>query len=195
MIRKAFNKALITITGMASISCGGICSSRIDYKLDEVLKDYFLPHTRGSYWVYQNQESAKDSIFVTKSEFQILDANCNTEETLRYTLKSSARKLITTDSACFELNHYGFYTNECNTYGFFSRIYSGISPEDSIFIRDAESLTINSVNLNNKFYTGEIVEFITEQDDHLYLQKGIGVIGWISKQDTFNLINHHIAPL
>lgn len=180
---------------MASISCGGICSSRIDYKLDEVLKDYFLPHTRGSYWVYQNQESAKDSIFVTKSEFQILDANCNTEETLRYTLKSSARKLITTDSACFELNHYGFYTNECNTYGFFSRIYSGISPEDSIFIRDAESLTINSVNLNNKFYTGEIVEFITEQDDHLYLQKGIGVIGWISKQDTFNLINHHIAPL
>lgn len=183
---------------MASISCGGICSSRIDYKLDEVLKDYFLPHTRGSYWVYQNQESAKDSIFVTKSEFLILDANCNTEETLRYTLKSSNRKLISTDSACFELKHSGFRSNQCRTgFGFFNEIYYGFtsSDSDSLLIKDANAEFRTSKNLNNKFYTGEIVEFITEQDDHLYLQKGIGVIGWISKQDTFNLINHHIAPL
>jgi hypothetical protein len=75
---------------------------------------------------------------------------------------------------------------------------------DHIYLRDTKFVTsgqsfkvnpISTTTLNGDKYDGEIQDFANESTgSHLSIKKGIGVIGWITNSDTFNLTKYYVQP-
>jgi len=178
-------------------SCGKKCniSNPYSYSLDTSLTAYFGMYKTGSYWVYQNQnQTQNDSIYVTSysRSFILSRPDCEADETLLLTLRSTKNNLIVSDSVCMVAYYNQLLTQNCASSNF---LYSGLTIidfyPDSISTNNTSAI-LSTVTLNKQIYNGSI--FAIYGPDTLYAQKQLGVIGWIKNGQTFNLVKHYLHP-
>ncbi len=196
-----FKSTIISII-FISFCCKERCKKDSDvrqrYFVEEDIKAYF-PYITGSYWVYENQDKSKmDSIYVSyhKENWDTDMISCIKTEKINYTLKSSSKNLLIEDSVNILMQHNSL--GQLNNLVFLLddvRAFSFQNKSLSLYRLGYEPLfSIKSISLNKQIYEGELQEYKeTNRNTNIYLQKRIGVIGWINKLDTFNLIKYQIA--
>jgi len=158
--------------------------------MDTSMTAYFGMYKVGSYWVYQNQAQTKnDSIYVTSyfRGFILSRPDCESDETLLITLRSSANNLIVSDSVCMIGYYNQLLTQNCASSTFLNPNLTLIDfYPDSVSDGSDPDALLSTLTLNNHIYKGSLCAIYGQ--DTLYAQKQLGVIGWKKNGQTFNLV-------
>ena len=195
LIKKIFTCIFLLFVLKACVSKG--CKDYQEVMIDNVILDYFGMYRSGSYWVYQDQNHEKiDSLYVIYYNKEMVKfggrkPTCYKNEEIEVHLKSIGKSLIREEYAIFYLQDNSYRApigeNASKRVGKMQAIYTN---GDTLLGEDCKKIT--NCLLNNITYLGEISQVGIE--DPIYIQKNIGVIGWINNKDTFNLIRYYIAP-
>ena len=188
---------LLISTVFCTTFCGKKCkdSNTVVSTLDPELVAYFGVFKQGSYWVYENaDQSKKDSAYIIRSSryYEEIRNLCHKDETITFTIKSSNQNLIPSDSCCVRGIRDEINAQDCMSSSFFM-------PENKL-IHFTPNITnsvgiverISSITLNSTPYTGNVLVFYGRSSDTLYMQENLGVIGWKSSGETFNLIKYDL---
>lgn len=190
--------ALLLTLFLLNTSCRKKCSEEASKKsyLDPQLNAYFGMFKKGNYWVYENQDKSKrDSIYVTSYDRKfVLDITaCDDVETLEFTLKENSKEIVASDFVCVKGFTNNINTQNCQASVFFTSILSTINfYPDTILASNYEVQKLNSITINGKTYSGQIIQL--RRDDTLFMQSGIGIIGWKENNSTYNLVNKYLQP-
>lgn len=180
-------------------SCRKKCTEGVSTKksLDATLDGYFGVYEKGNYWLYENQDKTKkDSIYVTAYDrkFGLESPPCQDIESLEYTLKAIGHDIVISDSVCLRCNLNVLNINVCASAGLFDGyLLSFHFYPDTIYAAAGKVSQLNIVKLNNQIFYDQIMQF-DRNGDTLYIQKGIGIIGWKKNNDTYNLVSKYLQP-
>lgn len=171
--------------------CGG--GAPVGTYVDPLLMEYFRFWKVGSYWVYENQDKTKrDSVYVEKFTREFVNKECDKDEFINIYLKSTKKYV---EILGFRVVNIKAYLRVPNFKTFEKALEVN---NDSVLTDYKNNFPLTSIILNKKEFKGEI-QVLTENDKLLYLQKGVGYIGFVltdeknsSKKDTFNLVNYHL---
>jgi hypothetical protein len=183
-------------------ACRKCKSDRIDKRfINENAKVFFNLGNVGSYWIYQNQDKSKsDSLYVTDYSYtwQKDHITCMETETIRSTFKSKNKNIILalTDSVCMEITNSTIDLSHCPNSQFLGWLTGLEIAGDSIEFCNfnCKAKSIDSIRLNGIEYKDDLQDLTRGEGTNLFLQKNIGIIGWITPTDTFNLIKSNIIP-
>jgi hypothetical protein len=184
----------LSVILLINISCRKKCTEEISTKrnLDPELDAYFGVFKMGNYWVYENQNQTKrDSIYVTAYErnYMLFMTGCHDIETLNFTLKATGHDVVTRDSICMSAYHNELSTQSCPDSLFFNGYgYMHFSVDTITYLKLVSKCS--SVVLNNQLYVGNLIQIYGS--DTLYMQKGIGIVGWKKNNDTYNLVKKNV---
>lgn len=207
-----FSIIVILIGFAISTSCGKNCKDVEKRFVDNTIKSFFV-FKKGSYWVYKNQDQTKtDSVYVSyyNEDWSILyKPQCWQNQKINMTLKSSSRRLLKTDSvnliathvsSIYAVKEFGEVHDRHVDFGNASPVLmSGIiefyNDVNLKFLAESPRRFISSANkkevlINSRLYEGDIRYFNdTISNTKFYLMANIGMIGWSTPIDTFNLTN------
>lgn len=181
-----------------SMSCRKKCTEEASKKsyLDPQLNGYFGMFKKENYWVYENQDKSKrDSLYVTAYDRKfILDKTaCDDVETLEFTLKENSKEIVANDLVCMRGKTIEIYTQNCSGSTFFSGdLLNILFYGDTILTSGYVVKKMDILRLNNQQYSHNIIEF--SRYDTLYMQKGLGIIGWKKNNQTYNLVKYNLQP-
>ena len=97
------------------------------------------------------------------------------------------------DSVCIEATTEQIYTQNCQSSTFFTGILSIIHfNKDTVLTDNYIVKSLNTVNINGKIYSGEILQLY--RTDTLYIQKGVGIVGWKKNNNMYNLVRKYLQP-
>jgi hypothetical protein len=178
-------------------SCG--CKDK-DYEyrsLHPSLVSHFGMYKTGSYWVYENQDKTKrDSIYVTSylKDFNKDHINCRYDEFFKFTLKSNSKFSIKSDSVCFESTSIKTLRTSYHCGSYLFDDFGGVFFHDDNTVSSPthKVAKLNTIILNAQEYSSNILGFSNEYS--IYTKENMGIIGWESEKDTFNLIKIHLLP-
>jgi hypothetical protein len=186
-------------------SCGKRCSDKIINKpLNSKLDACFGVYKMGNYWVYENQDQTKrDSFYVSSYSrfFDLKNSSCQAYETLKFSLICMEENLLSQGTSYFEGSSASIDFGLSST--FFSSDINALyfdhqDNKDTVYASSYTSYAwrarfISFKMLNSSNYSGNLFE-VYDQQDTLYLQEYVGIIGWKKNNETFNLIKQYLKP-
>lgn len=191
--------ALLLATGVI-ISCADRCRERERVPFHEIINAYCKPFKPGSWWVFGNSVGVRDSVYVTEYEENWkLDRG---DRRRCYEVPITTVSLRTTSIGASGAVHLTYYVSQegTETAAKFSSVLGeagtslagfGYSTVDGLL----SCSIISDTTAGSSQYVDALLATRAEADamiPRLLLAKGIGIVGYMTQADTFNLITHHV---
>lgn len=179
---------LLLLISFLLLTCNRPCKSWEKIPVENDVRSYFGFWKQGSYWIYQNKDKSRTDTLSVLSYSEAWNRDrvtCTETENIEVIVTSTNKVLVASDKVCYKVERNFIDFQAClNT---FARINYSPSPSNP--------LTPNSLVLNDSIY-GPGIQVVHGRDTieyELYLKKHIGILGWATPKDTFNLTKYHIT--
>lgn len=190
---------VLLVTG-GIVSCADRCRERERVPFHEIINAYCKPFKPGSWWVFGNSAGVQDSIYVYGyNENWQLDRGGRRR---CYEVPITTVSLRTTSIGASGAAHLTYYVSQegTETAARFSSVLGGAGPSLAGFgystVDGMLSCSIISDTIaGSSQYVDALLATRPEADamiPRLLLAKGIGIVGYMTQTDTFNLITHHV---
>ena len=173
---------LLILFSIVFTGCG--CSdSDFNVAYDPELYQYVGMYKPGNYWIYENNKGQRDCVFVsdyyyTKNKYK---NDCSAQLTTTYNLNF---KLFTIDKIFikYEVQNSSFY------HANFPLIINLTYYNNKYNCSSYKTKEVDSLKINNKIYIGNLLLYT--DTTKIVFTNSIGIIQWIKKNDTINLIRY-----
>lgn len=180
----------------SSIICRPVieCENNIDkIYLHSEIDSFFIVYKPTNWWVYKNKNNSVDSIYVSNYTKQLeknTEIGCGYYEVIRGQLNSTFF-LLPNDSVN-KIAYWALPNNESWFKYEGSEKTSKSFRNSSILSKQLQLYSIDSISLNGVVYFDILTSKTTIPNVSMFFSKKIGLVGWSTISDTFNLIRHKI---